>query len=231
MQIMLKAKTLVVPKGGLRYAISDIHGHSKTLNALLNKLNLGVNDRLFFLGDYVDRGPTSKEVLDTLIKLVAQGTAVALKGNHEDTFSQSVNDAEVEARWITNSGGEATLKSFNVASAADVPRAYRVWMKNLPLFAQSGKFILSHAGVNLNEKNPLRDTETNVENTLYRRDVLPDLKERLRIIVGHTPKSLGRITRGASSGKIYIDGGCGYNKNLVAYCLDDDSITSVRCKD
>jgi len=65
-------------------AISDIHGCARTFQALLDKIQLSTNDQLYLLGDYIDRGPDSKGVIDTILGLINAGYRVqTLMGNHE----------------------------------------------------------------------------------------------------------------------------------------------------
>jgi len=99
------------------YAISDIHGCYKTLQKLLNKLDgISTDNTYFFLGDYIDRGPDSKSVLDFLIDFRQQNnSAFILRGNHEqmmmDTFKK--NSKENCFLWEQN-GCRTTLKNFGV---------------------------------------------------------------------------------------------------------------------
>lgn len=94
--------------------ISDIHGELAMLTALLEKVSYTPGtDRLFLLGDYIDRGPESKATLDKVIELVAGG-AVALKGNHEDMMIKSLIDGNerIWRNWTGRNGGDATLQSY-----------------------------------------------------------------------------------------------------------------------
>ena len=69
------------------FAITDIHGCANTLDALLDQIGLSQSDHLYLLGDYIDRGPRSKEVLDILLALQRkQYPMTVLRGNHEQLF-------------------------------------------------------------------------------------------------------------------------------------------------
>src|SRR5580765_70608 len=97
------------------FAIGDIHGCAVTLEKLLfDELHITKGDELCFLGDYIDRGPRSKEVVDLIIKLSADGHRVhSLRGNHEQLFSDSEKSFDHFNNWLAN-GGTQTLDSFGV---------------------------------------------------------------------------------------------------------------------
>lgn len=96
----------------MRYAIPDVHGCNKTLKKLLKKINLQKEDKIIFLGDYIDRGPDSYGVLQTVSNL--QCETILLKGNHEemaiDYFNQPVSPGEDDV-WRSN-GGEPFLYPY-----------------------------------------------------------------------------------------------------------------------
>src|SRR4051812_3268786 len=106
----------------LTYAIGDIHGcHDKLRNLLAHcASHRGKQDfRIVFLGDYVDRGSQSREVVDLVIEtqLQAPDRIVALKGNHEDMLLAAAQGGDAEA-WLYN-GGDATLASYGVGRASE----------------------------------------------------------------------------------------------------------------
>jgi serine/threonine protein phosphatase 1 len=130
-------------------AIGDIHGMADKLKDLLAKIEhwhlahdtIG-SYQLVFLGDYIDRGPASREVLDIVRALEAKG-AVCLKGNHEALMVASLNDEPSRRHFLAN-GGDTTLASLEdigtFMEAAD-------WMARLPLsFADEYRFFV-HAGI------------------------------------------------------------------------------------
>ena len=98
------------------YAISDIHGCYDQLIRLLDLLpTLGPEDKLIFLGDYIDRGPKSYEVIQHLLQLPKEST-IFLKGNHEDLLIEYIEGSyEAYECWMRNGGGE-TIKSYNKAT-------------------------------------------------------------------------------------------------------------------
>lgn len=92
-------------------AIGDIHGCLVALQALLALVNPGPDDRLVTLGDYVDRGPASREVLDLLIELYDAGRLIPLRGNHDEMMMTGVRDRGERRMWLTY-GGVETLASY-----------------------------------------------------------------------------------------------------------------------
>src|SRR5215218_1348691 len=96
-----------------RYAISDIHGCCKTFRYMVEEvLHLQASDQLFLLGDYIDRGPDSKGVIDFILELRAKGYRVeTLMGNHEFMMLETWEDASYLPLWLRN-GGDTTLASF-----------------------------------------------------------------------------------------------------------------------
>ena len=114
-------------------AIGDIHGCADALEALLDAINLQVEDTLVTLGDYVDRGPDTKRVLDTLITLKQTRHLVALRGNHENMMLQARFDLRFAAAWL-EAGGDAALDSYGAASGAEglavVPESHWAFLEH-----------------------------------------------------------------------------------------------------
>ena len=112
-------------------AIGDVHGCLKTLDRLLEKLELTSDTHLVFVGDYVDRGPDSREVIDLLVKEPLPGFESAyLLGNHEAFLLKFVEDDSVGLLWMMN-GGEATCRSYGVDLQAWPYRADRMlWLQD-----------------------------------------------------------------------------------------------------
>jgi len=208
-----------------RYAIADIHGCFKTLNALLfDKLMISKEDEIYFIGDYVDRGPRSKEVLDLLMDLEIDGYNVHFtRGNHEQMMLDSLKSLSDMELWLLN-GCNETLDSFKVFETSEIPVKYINFINRMPYYIDLEDFILVHAGLNFDLDNPLLDLNSMlwIRNSIVNRQ---KIKNR-RVIVGHTPKTLDEIKSSLNSDKIIIDGGCCYSHrysnlgNLVALNLD-----------
>lgn len=170
-------------------ALSDIHGCNRTLNAMLDLLAVTQADTLYFLGDYVDRGPDSKGVIDTIWRLKAENYQVhCLMGNHE---AMTVSDYE-HVRLTNRPGvGEAhLLSSFFARTLLDIPAEYINWMRNLPRVMEIPGYVLVHAGLDFSEEDPC----SNEDALIWIRDWYDDLNREWlgdRLIVhGHTPISV-----------------------------------------
>src|SRR5436190_4191878 len=97
------------------FAIGDIHGCALTLEKLLlHELQINRHDEIYFLGDYIDRGPRSREVIDLILALQKENYGVrTLRGNHEQLFIDSEKDFTQFENWLGN-GGRRTLESFGI---------------------------------------------------------------------------------------------------------------------
>jgi len=197
----------------VKYAISDIHGCSKTLTALLNQLPITSNDTIYFLGDYIDRGPDSKGVLDIIM---STPNAVCHKGNHEDMALRAIaGEGNYAGCWISN-GGMIALESFG---GNGIPDNYINFMNSLKLITELDDFYLCHAGIGWDAMN------TPEEMLLWDRDCEVDIVKSggRRLICGHTPQTLEEIEDNIFADKVIIDAGCVFKDygNLVALRLDD----------
>ena len=125
-----------------RIVIGDVHGHYDTLIALLDAVSPTSSDKIYFLGDLIDRGPKSAQVVD----LVMRNQFECLRGNHEEMLLDVVGTGEVSVElyqsWLY-SGGHATVESYD----SKIPQEHIDWIKNLPLYADLGDYWLVHAGV------------------------------------------------------------------------------------
>lgn len=140
---------------GFTYAVGDVHGRLDLLRAALDAISdhgRGRRSRLVFLGDYVDRGPDSRGVVDLLMHLQQHAGAICLKGNHEQLMVQAVTAPEpgLLERWL-EFGGEQTLRSYGLAPGDPlgeaIPRAHIGWMSGLPLTTADPHRIFVHAGL------------------------------------------------------------------------------------
>jgi serine/threonine protein phosphatase 1 len=190
-------------------AVGDIHGCSKTLYELLwNKIKITKNDRLVFIGDYIDRGPDSKGVVEQIIKLRNDGfTVYALRGNHEQLLLDSRNGPLQRQNWMVN-GGDDTLKSYGIASIDELDLMHFDFFSNTLFFLELDNFIFAHAGINFSRQKPLEDLSAMlwIRNFKIKQRWLRD-----RILVhGHTPLTYNKIISQPFEGAIDIDGGCVY---------------------
>ena len=181
------------PPGLITYAIGDVHGCLDKLTALLDlcaRHARGAPTRLIFVGDYIDRGPDSRGVIETILKLQRErpGEVICLRGNHEALLIDAIKTGD-EAHWLRNGGGE-TLASYGVSHAIGLPRDHLAWIEALPLTFDDGRRFFVHAGVN--PAAPL-DRQTEHDLLWIREPFLDNEREYGRLIVhGHTPLQSGR---------------------------------------
>lgn len=140
------------------YAIADLHGRYDLLSKAIDEFRSRTNyegDKFITLGDYIDRGPDSKKIIDRLMKEQAEQpeTFVCLKGNHEAMMVETVTTPLMPSWWVGN-GGDATLQSYgwggppySIVAYDVIPKAHIEWMNNLPISYESEKQVFVHAGV------------------------------------------------------------------------------------
>ncbi len=183
-----------------RWVIPDIHGCSKTLERLIGQIQPKKVDHLIFLGDYIDRGPDSKGVIDYIIQLQQAGQKMTLlRGNHEaflieafemeknlkrSFFKKEKNSHKEE--WYKH-GGRDTMKSFGLKDLRLFPVEYLEWMKKLEYYLQLDDYIIVHAGLNFEIDNPLDDKHTMLWVKEF--DIKPQKIGNRKVIHGHTPIS------------------------------------------
>ena len=184
------------------WVIPDIHGCAKTLQALIEeKIKPTKYDQLYFLGDYIDRGPDSKGVIDYIMHLQKEEYNLRLlMGNHEDFCLKAIEEEKkiikflgikqknkIRLEW-ENHGATNTFSNFNIRSLKEFPEIYIQWIKNLEYFIETENFIIVHAGLNFRIQNPFKDKHA----MLWIRDykIRPEKINNKKIIHGHVPVSL-----------------------------------------
>jgi serine/threonine protein phosphatase 1 len=200
------------------FIIGDIHGCAATLRRLVDEtLRPFPDDRIYLLGDLIDRGPDSKGVLDFILELRARGLSVnSVRGNHEEMCLQAGDAPYYLELWAAN-GGLATLESFQADGPGDIPHLYRDLLRSLPLYIQLDDFVIVHAGLNFNPPDPFDDTSA----MLWTRSPFVD-RQRIggrRLICGHTPVPRLRLEASLDSSKIMLDNGCVFGERLEMGCL------------
>ena len=133
------------------YCIGDIHGCLDQLQRLVElcERDAGAQKiRFIFLGDYIDRGPDSRGVVDFLIDLQtwSPDEIICLMGNHEAMLLAAIDDEANEPHWL-RSGGNETLYSYRTPSPVDIPRKHIEWLRSLPKSHDDGMRFFVHAGV------------------------------------------------------------------------------------
>lgn len=214
-------------EGGGLFAIGDIHGCAAELRLLLNKLPITPHSTVVFLGDYIDRGHQSREVIDTILELRHHCQVVTLMGNHEAVFLEYLRDpaSEVAGMFIYN-GGSATLASYSDRQGnVSMPKEHRDFFLNLDLYWRWENYMFVHAGV---PDIPYVDFERvgYHEDLLWRRSTGEPRQHAwpFCVVHGHTPQR--RVT--VSDEDINLDTGCVYNRILTAMEFPSRQVYSVR---
>jgi serine/threonine protein phosphatase 1 len=184
------------------WVIPDIHGCLITLRYVIEKeIRLQQNDQLFILGDFVDRGPDSKGVIDYIMNLEAQGYMVTtIRGNHEDYMLKAIIEDQnpgfldrflgrnkTHKEWF-RFGGEATLNSFEVERLSDIPQKYVDWLSALPYYTSWENYLIVHAGFNFKNDNIFEDEHAMMWIRDF--DIDPEKLNGKKIIHGHVPVDL-----------------------------------------
>jgi serine/threonine protein phosphatase 1 len=201
------------------FAIGDIHGCYDRLKALMEKIPIDFSrDTLLFIGDYIDRGPQSAEVVDYLIQLKKRVKEVIfLKGNHEDMLDKFLNGDD-RFTYLLN-GGQQTLDSYLKKpvqpKSFPIPPDHVEFFKSLRLYYETEEFIFVHAGL-----RPRTSLETqSTEDLLWIRDNFISTKYDFgkRVIFGHTPLKKPLV----EPNKIGIDTGAVYGNALTCVQLPE----------
>jgi serine/threonine protein phosphatase 1 len=227
---MPEAMETSMTRAGRLIAVGDIHGCADELSTMLDAIAPAADDTIVFLGDYVDRGPSSRDVIDRLIALrdsAACGT-VFLRGNHEDMFLAFLGEDGRHGDVFLFNGGRMTLASYGLAAylrgedaRAKIPESHLAFLRGLELHHLAEPFLFVHAGI-----SPLRALEDQQEeDLLWIREEFIRNRHRLRqtVVFGHTPQ---REVLWHLPFKIGLDTGCVYGNKLS--CLDFTSGTLLQ---
>lgn len=202
--------TSPLPSGRL-LAFGDIHGCRTQLRDLWAQVAPTADDRLVFLGDYIDRGPDSAGVIDDLLQLRQQFPhSVFLRGNHEVMLCDALAGRD-PAIFLAN-GGDRTIASYEVRGSWPPPAAHREFFESLSAIYTTGQFVFVHAG--LRPGVPLAEQQA-ADLFWIRADFLDSADSWGKIVVfGHTPwpEPLFEAER------IGLDTGCVYGGRLT--CCD-----------
>jgi serine/threonine protein phosphatase 1 len=212
----------------LTYAIGDVHGALHKLQNLVARCEQHAEGRPFrfvFLGDYIDRGPESSGVVRFLIGLQQRmpQRVIVLAGNHETTVLAIIDGATPADHWLCQ-GGAATLTSYGVADARELPRDHVDWMRALRLSHDDGRRFFVHAGIDPDK--PL-DAQDEVDMVWIREPFLSDRRDHGRLIVhGHTPLTDG--TPDLRSNRLNLDTGAGYGGPLTAAVFSTEATPPLK---
>ncbi len=230
----------------LTYAIGDIHGYDDLFEHMLGRVRadaerLGERPRIVLLGDYVDRGPASRQVVERIRLLLTETwcDVVALMGNHEDVMLSFLTKPEAGKYWCTW-GGDTTLASYGVSVpaeregadwpalsrqfAAAIDPAHLAMLHAMPAWFLAEDYLFVHAGVD--PDRPL--SEQDAETFMYMRGrfLKADQSCEYTVVHGHSPHREPVNTRW----RIGIDTGIYYTGILTAIRLrgEDRAIIQVR---
>jgi serine/threonine protein phosphatase 1 len=227
-----------VPKGERVYAIGDIHGRADLLETILQEIgrdceNAHASVTFVFVGDYVDRGQDSREVVARLLELSKIAHCIFLRGNHDQTLLNFLGDHTIYPQWQAF-GGVETLLSYGVSPpsfddekayratraefARKLPSAHRNFFETLQNSAQIGDYYFVHAGV----RPGMHLDEQSLEDKLWIRDAFlrSDADFGKIVVHGHTPESRP-VKR---SNRISIDTGAYSSGRLTALRLEGTTI-------
>jgi len=184
------------------YVIPDLHGRYDLLMEAVVKIiehsKVSQSATIVTLGDYVDRGPKSRRIIERLMGWISPDLKlICLKGNHEDMMWQCCHHP-IRARWWMENGGDATLVSYGQKDGEPVdvtvvPEQHVCWMDELPLMHVDKHRVYVHAGVNPDRPLDAQDPQE----LLWKRyrDIDDQRGHDVRHVVhGHHPFKDGPIT-------------------------------------
>jgi serine/threonine protein phosphatase 1 len=219
------------------YAIGDIHGMRDQLVALIDSLRLEPRDRLVFIGDYVDRGPDPRGVIEYLIELSGRHSCTFLMGNHEAMFLAFLGwegPGYFGAEAFLHNGGDTTLKSYGYFDGARdfrLPGPHEAFFRGLSLWHVDGDYAFVHAGLSRGALQ-LSDVQYALSREkprelLWQRATI-DLPHSLGVtlVFGHTPTP-DLSVRWNLPYSIGIDTGAVYGGALTALRLPDETVFQV----
>jgi serine/threonine protein phosphatase 1 len=221
------------------YAVGDIHGCTDKLQALHKLIawdaaNAPKRRVVVYVGDYIDRGPDSREAVDLLIGEPLEGfESIHLIGNHEAFLLQFLGDSSVAMSWLMN-GGDATCRSYGVdpyappgladrfswlqqALAERVPEAHLAFFRGLAPHHVEGDYLFVHAGIRPGV--PLADQDP-ADLIWIREPFLSSDEDHGKMVIhGHTPTTAPDLRHN----RIGIDTGACFGGRLTALVLEGDS--------
>ncbi|MGC6426397.1 MAG: metallophosphoesterase family protein [Akkermansiaceae bacterium] len=180
------AKRETVLNSGRLLAIGDVHGCLKSLKKLLKQVDPKPEDTVIMLGDYVDRGPDSRGVIDYLLEWKWQASLICLKGNHELIMEHALR-SEIHQDYWKEVGGQLTIDSYG-GSLEQVPAEHRHFIERARFFHETDDYIFVHGG--LHPDRPLLDQDQEEMCWLRFRDAKPHQSGKV-MVCGHTVQKKG----------------------------------------
>ena len=211
----------------MKFVIGDIHGEIKKLILLINVLKKFRIDELIFIGDYIDKGQNSREVLTFLGKLSYKYKCTFLIGNHEFYWLKYLKENDLKAlEKLKRYGAITTVRDFGINSFDRKSLYFSLYLKNinffdkLKLFYEDERYIVVHSGVSPNRITFSID-EKNTESYLTQRYNFLSMKSlyfNKKIVFGHT----GFIYPYFDGYKVGIDTSAVYGYHLTSFCISND---------
>lgn len=204
------------------YIFGDIHGCAQRLAKLFARIEglLREGDTMIFLGDYIDRGSASCEVIEYLMALSRVYRAVFLKGNHESMLLDYLSGKDPDRGYYFYNGGDATMRSYRRQyGEAGIPDRHLSFLENLGLYHEGENFIAVHAG--LNPKIYTIEAQSEHDMIWIREAFfLSPRRWEKTVIFGHTPTTIigermGHIHADEEKNIIGIDTGAVYGGLLT----------------
>lgn len=227
------------------YVCSDIHGDWNKYIKIYETINLTKDDTLFILGDVIDRGKNGIKILQDM---KYKSNVVPILGNHEfmakgilEEYMEEINKDNIHklnknsmgnlVNWFSN-GGEPTLKEFKTLSDFD-KQSILDYIDEFLVYEEitvnNQDYILLHAGISKEAfKEDKEMWEYYLDELLFESVDYSKIYFKNKIIItGHTPvqcilENNHKETIFKNNNHIAIDGGCGFDRNLIVYCLDND---------
>ncbi len=235
---VLAPRTFSVPANTRVYAVGDIHGKDGLLKKMLSAIAADAvkypNTKIIeiFLGDYVDRGMGSRQVIDLLLETPVNGhERIFLKGNHEEAMLKFLDEPMVLREWASF-GGYATLASYGIqipqsmqpAAVAEMrdrllknlPPTHLNFLRNLRLMYPIGDYLFVHAGID--PKVPLE--EQHADKLLWIRQPFLQHSDYFEqyVVHGHTPVAVPEIRNNRAN----LDVSAAVKNSLCALVVNED---------
>lgn len=173
-------------------AVGDVHGCRAALEGLLEVVSLRGGDRLILLGDYVDRGPDSRGVIDLVLDLRRSHDVVTLLGNHEEMMLGAL-ERPASVGWWLRYGGRETLASYGPQTTPkDIPAEHREFLAGLQDYHEEDEFFFTHGGYVEGESLDRQPPEALRWTNLAQRMPGPHTSGKTAV-VGHSSQKNGQV--------------------------------------
>lgn len=200
-------------------AIGDIHGCATALERVLAEVSPEPDDTIVTLGDYIDRGPQSRRVIERLLQLEQQCQLVPLFGNHESMLLMALEDSTQLDFWM-QCGGQQTLASYD-CSLGDLPAEHLAFMRRCGLGYEIERHFFVHANYDADVSLENQSEYSLLWKHLSMQLPTPHVSGKIAV-VGHTPQMNGNVLR--LPHLICIDTFCFGNGCLTALDVESGEI-------